>query len=156
MSEREHIGFYYGVTPHFGTAVRHARRRWPDARITIIAPPGYTPEDGWRDVVDDLMTTECARYSPLHPVACWRLAKALRARRFTHFVTLFKTLQQRILAVISGAERAETWCVDFRIRPMESTWPGLLWGTIRREAGGRLRYYLLWCYACVVWVRPAR
>jgi len=156
MKSKERIGFYYGVTPSFPYAIREARRRWPEAEITAIIPLNYSPDEVVVESVDEFLLLERSGYSPLHPFACMQVMKALRYKRFDRFVTLFKTPQQRILAVISGASRAETWCVDGRILPMETTWADLLRGALRRQLGGRLRYWKLWWYARLVWVRRPR
>ncbi len=156
MSEREHIGFYCGLCPDFMPALREARRRWPDARLTAIVPPSYAPDEAIYAVVDDLMVTGRDAYSPLHPLAVRQLAADLRARGFSHFITLFRTTQQRILALVSGASRAELWDMDSRIRPMEVTWSGLIRGAMRRSVGGRLRYLGLFLYACIIRVPRSR
>lgn len=136
MSEQKHIGVYRGTTPDFLAVLQELRRRMPEARITVMSPPGYENDEAVAALADAVVPTECAAYSLRQPAAVLRLVRQLRAQRFDVFITLYRTMQQQALAVASGAPHAEAWCWDQRIRVFATTWRGLLWATLRGRARG--------------------
>ena len=147
MSNPCHILVYRGTTPDFLPVLRELRRRMPGAHITVAAPPSYADDPGAAALADAVLVTERDAYSPRAPGAVLRLVRLLRAQRADRFITLYRTGQQHVLAAASGARQAEAWCWDGRIRPLATSWTGLLLGSVGRALRGTLLRALYWVRA---------
>lgn len=146
MNDRQRICVFYSQCEHFNRLVRAVRDQNPAAHICTMVPSGF---DASRDAelaaaVDEVVETERASYSPLHPIALVRLARRIRNDRFDRFVILYETLKLRGLAAFSAAPVCECWTAYGRIKPVSSSPMSTLSGHIARTFSGRIRFLRIW------------
>lgn len=151
MSGGERICIYLGREPRAVLILRELRRRYPEAHIVAIVPPGQAVPEEAAAQVTKLYVTPRASYAPWRPKDYRALIRTLRDGRYDRYIIVFETLQQRLLAVFSGAKRREAWCWDNRIRTIDHRVTRLLW----REVTGRVcpPFATLWWWLVVCCTR---
>lgn len=138
------IGAYYSNGLLYGARLQALRRRYPDAHLSAIVPPGFTMPTGTREIVDEVIETERTHYAPRDLPACLRLVRVLRAGNYDRFVVMFDSVLLNALAMLSGARHPECWNAESRILPMPRTPLGLVYRVLLRNPVCHARYAWVW------------
>ena len=138
------IGAYYSNGLLYGARLQALRKRYPDAHIAAIVPPGFAMPAGSDAIVTEVVETERTHYSPRDIGACMRLVKLLRAGKYDRFVVMFDSVLLNALSMLSGARKPECWNAESKILPMPRTPFGLIHRVFLRGMLNHFNFAQVW------------
>lgn len=139
MKEVRNIAAYYSRGPHFARLLKELRKRYPEARLTAITPPGF-PQEALIGQADRMIHTSQAVYGLHEPGALFSLVGQLRKGKYDLFVVMFDSPKLRMLAALSGAKRRACYTTSGDYTPLGLSPFRQVFTMIYRGLQGRIRY----------------
>lgn len=137
------VGVFYSRGPHLVRTLQKTRERYPDARIVVYLPKGFPASPDIQSSADEIVHTQLAHYSPVDLVACARLVREFRSRRFVAFVVMFDSVQLKTLIALSGARTRLCCMPQGRVVELRAPIPLILLQEIARRAVGATVYFVV-------------
>jgi len=142
VKEPRNIAAFYSRGPHFARLLKELRKRYPEARITAIAPPGF-PQDALVGQADRLVYTDRPVYTLQEPGALLGLVGQIRKGKYDLFAVMFDSPKLRMLAALSGARQRVCYTTSGQYQPLRLSPVRQVVAGLYRALRGRITYYYI-------------
>jgi len=140
VKEPQNIAAFYSRGPHFARVLRELRKRYPEAKLTAIAPPDF-PKEALVGQADRLVYTHQPAYRLQELSALFSLVTQIRKGKYDLFAVMFDSPRLRVLAALSGARQRVCYTTDGRYIPMRLSPLRQILGGVYRNIRGRILFY---------------